>query len=268
MLADWNGLMIAALARAAPVFGEDSWLAMAKTAYRFVVEQMSVDGRLKHSWRRGKLRHPATLDDYANMADGALALYEATGDGSYLAQAEAWLEVLDRHYWDDAGGGYFFTADDTEGLIVRTKTAHDSAIPAGNGTLVAVLARLHYLTGKAAVRERAEALVKAFSGELSRNVFPLSTLLNASELLSSAVQIVVVTSSTKDDTEALLATVRGQSLPDQVLQVVESAEALPEGHPAKGKEAKNDKATAYICRGQSCSLPITDPAELARALAP
>ena len=264
VLADWNGLMIAALARAAPVFGEAPWLGLAETAFRFVVERMTENGRLKHSWRRGKLQHPATLDDYANMADGALALAEATGEAAYLAQAETWLQVLDRHYWDPAAGGYFLTADDTEALIVRTKTAHDSAVPAGNGTMVAVLARLYYLTGKAAYRERAEALVTAFSGELGRNIFPLATLLNGSELLSSGLQIVIV--GDRDRAAPLLAAAQEKSLPDMVLQVVESAEALAEGHPAKGKAAKDGLATAYVCRGQSCSLPITDPGELAQAL--
>ncbi|MEM7225977.1 MAG: thioredoxin domain-containing protein [Pseudomonadota bacterium] len=266
VLADWNGLMIAALARAAPVFGEPSWLAMAETAFRFVVEQMTVDGRLRHSWRHGKLQHPATLDDYANLSDGALALYEATWDQRYLDQVEAWLEVVERHYADSGGGGYFFTADDTEGLIVRTKTANDSAVPAGNGTLAAVLARLYYLTGESKYRERAEALISAFSGELGRNIFPLSTLLNASETLSSAVQVVVVSANGPNGTKALLGALRGQCLPDQVLQVVDSADALAEGHPAKGKTAKDGQATAYVCRGQSCSLPITDPAELVQAL--
>ena len=266
VLADWNGLMIAALARAAPVFTKPDWLAAAKTAFAFVVEQMSDrTGRLMHSWRRGRLKHPATLDDYANMADAALALYEATGAESYLTQAEAWIAVLDRHYLDPAGG-YFFTADDTEGLIVRTKTAHDNAVPAGNGTLAAVLARLHYLTGKTDYRARAESLIVAFSGQLARNFFPLTTLLNASELLQSAIQIVIIGKDAADR-DPLLAALYRHSLPDQVVQAIAPDTVLPEGHPAHGKTGKTGQATAYVCRGQSCSLPITEPDELAQALA-
>ena len=142
VLADWNGLMIAALARAAPVFGEPAWLAAAERAFAFIVERMIEDRRLKHAWRHGQLKHPANLDDYANMAEAALELFEATGDGAYIARAEDWTETLDRHYWDGDAGGYFLTADDTEQLVVRAKSAHDHALPAGNGTMVGVLARL------------------------------------------------------------------------------------------------------------------------------
>ena len=267
VLADWNGLMIAALARAAPVFEEPGWLAVAETAFRFILENMTENGRLKHSWRHGRLKHPPTLEDYANLADAALALHETTGQGGYLAQAEAWAEVLDRHYWDSAGGGYFMTADDTERLIVRSKSVLDNATPAGNSTMAAVLARLHYLTGKAAYRERAEVVLAAFSGEIERNFFPLSTLLNANELLQSAQQIVIVGGRSAADTQALLAAVRGVSLPNGLLQVVDAPDGLAAGHPAQGKGQVDGKAAAYLCRGTTCSLPITDPAEFTRALA-
>src|SRR3546814_17043466 len=107
---------------------------------------MQRDGRLHHAWRHGQLKHPATLDDYANMTAAALALQEATGRADYLAQAEDWVALLDRRYWDAVNGGYFLTADDTPDPIVRTKTAKDSAVPSGNGTMLEVPPRLHYLT--------------------------------------------------------------------------------------------------------------------------
>jgi uncharacterized protein YyaL (SSP411 family) len=267
VLADWNGLMIAALAKAAPVFREPAWLEAAETAFRFVVEHMTEGGRLKHAWRHGRLRHPATLDDYANLYEAALALYETTGLHDYLAQAEAWTQVLDAYYWDPEGGGYFLTADDTERLIVRTKNAYDSAVPSGNGVMTSVLVRLYYLTGQTTRRDQAETLIKAFAGELQRNFFPLATLLNGSELLHSGVQVVVAGDRDSEDCQTLLSTVYGKSLPDCLLHFVGSGANLPAGHPAHGKHQVDGKATAYVCRGLACSLPITDPAELARALA-
>ncbi|WP_340116361.1 thioredoxin domain-containing protein [Pelagibius sp. 7325] len=272
VLADWNGLMIAALAEAAPVFGESDWLTAAETAFAFVRDTMQRDGRLHHSWRHGTLKHPATLDDYANMAAAALALHEATGEADYLTQAEAWVEVLDRHYWDAENGGYFLTADDTPDLILRTKTAYDSAVPAGNGTVLGVLARLFYLTGKPAYRERADALTNAFSGELTRNVFPLASFLNSAELLASATQVVIVGRRGDAATDALLAAVTKTCLPNRVLQVIAPGEALPAGHPAAGKGQavgpdNAARATAYVCHGPACSLPITGPDALAEALA-
>src|SRR3546814_12482883 len=97
---------------------------------------MQRDGRLHHAWRHGQLKHPATLDDYANMAAAALALQEATGRADYLAQAEDWVALLDRRYWDAVNGGYFLTADHTPDLIVRTQTANDTAAPSSNGTML------------------------------------------------------------------------------------------------------------------------------------
>jgi uncharacterized protein YyaL (SSP411 family) len=267
VLADWNGLMIAALARAAPVFGEPIWLAAAETAFAFVVEKMTENGRLKHSWRHGRLAHPATLDDYAQMCEAALALSEATGTRGYLDQAEAWTQMLDRHYWDVEAGGYFMSADDTQGLILRPKTAHDNAAPAGNGTMAGVHARLFYLTGKDAQRERAEATVAAFSGEFQRSFSALSTLLNSNELLHRAVQIVVFGPRAQAGTEGLLGAIHRVCLPDRVLQLCEPGTETDASHPAAGKGPVDGLATAYVCRGAICSLPLTDPAELGRALA-
>jgi uncharacterized protein YyaL (SSP411 family) len=184
ILADWNGLMIAALARAGAVFDRPDWLDLAADAFGFVTAKMMREGgRLAHAWRGGVAAHPASVDDYADLARAALALFEATGALYYLTQTERWVEVLDRHHWDAVGDGYFFAADDTSDVIARAKTAHDGPVPSGNGTMVGVLARLFLLTGKDAYRDKAERIVAAFSGELSRNFFPLASLICGAELL-------------------------------------------------------------------------------------
>jgi len=266
VLADWNGLMIAALANAGFVFGERAWIEAAVRAFDFVRTTMQRDGRLFHAWRAGRLQHAATLDDYADMARAALALHEATGADSYVAAARGWVEVLDRHYWDAAGGGYYFTADDAPALILRTKSGADNATPAGNGVIAAVLARLYHLTGEDPWRARAEATIRAFSGDVAQNFFPLATLFNASELLQRAQQIVVVADPGDADAEALLDAVRGRSLPNRILMRVAPGRALPAAHPAHGKGQAGGRATAYVCVGTTCSLPIADPQALAAAL--
>jgi uncharacterized protein len=267
VLADWNGLMIAALADAAMAFGEPEWLEAAAEAFAFVRDDMSVAGRLRHSWRAGQSKHPASLDDYANLCRAALALHAATGDTAYLDQSRAWVEILDAHYWDGSGGGYFFTADDTGDVLLRTKSAADAAVPSGNGIMVGVLARLYYLTGETAYRERADATVAAFAGEIGRNFFPLATLLNSNELLQTALQIVLIGRRDAEETRTLLDVVHGRSLPNRVLTVLTTDESLPATHPAAGKSQVDDHVTAYVCRGTTCSLPITDPAGLSQALA-
>ncbi|MHA1600062.1 MAG: thioredoxin domain-containing protein, partial [Alphaproteobacteria bacterium] len=248
VLADWNGLMIAALAPAASVFDAPAWLSAAEQAFAFVLEKMGDGARLRHAWRHGSARHDALLDDYANMAAAALALAEATGRSAYVARAEIWVDVLNQHFWDAAGGGYFQTPDDGETLIVRSKTAYDSAVPAGNGTMLDVLARLYYVTGSPDYRDKAEALSAAFSGELARNPLPLSTFLNGCEMLQRAVQIVVIGERGATDTQALLRAIFDTCLPNRVLQVIDPDTALPPGHPAAGKERHEERATAYVCR--------------------
>ena len=270
-LADWTGLMIAALSHAALAFQRPDWLEKARAAFSYIERVHSEKGggrgdRLLHSARDGKAQHAGLLDDYAQMTRAALTLFEASGEASYLQRARSWSAVLDRHFWDSQAGGYFFTPDDGEALIVRTRNAHDNATPSGNGTQAANLARLYFLTGEASYRDRAEAVIGAFSGDVSRSAMAFSTLLNAAELLQSAQQVVIVGKRGEADTKALLDTVAGLSLPNRVLQVIQPGESLPASHPAHGKGQVDGRATFYICRGMTCSLPVTEPAAVPPAL--
>jgi uncharacterized protein YyaL (SSP411 family) len=274
VLADWNGMTIAALAFASGAFARADWLPMAKRAYDVVRDKLGSgsgveDGRLFHSYRAGQTRGAGMIDDYAQMARAALAMHEATGEAIYVAQAQAWVDTLDTYFWDkaddqDGGGGYFFTADDAEGLILRRRDPADHATPSGNAVIAGVLARLWYLTGEAAYQARSEATISAFSGEIARNFFPLPTLLNANQFLQHGIQIVLV--GTVDQVAPLRAAIEGLSLPDRVIQTVTPGQSLPVGHPASGKTQQDGKGTAYVCVGQTCTLPITDPLLLIEAL--
>jgi uncharacterized protein YyaL (SSP411 family) len=266
VLADWNGLMIAALVEAGLVFEEPHWIDLARDAFAFIRRHMFKDGRLYHAWRNDKLAHPATLDDHANLARAALALYEATAKVQYLDAARELTDLLDTHFWDKAGGGYFMTADDTKDMVVRPKSAGDNAVPNGNGVMVGVLARLYLLTGETRFEERARALVSAFSGEVERNFFPLATYLNNAAFLANALEVVIIGAHDSPDTIAMVEAVMRHSLPDRLLQVVPPEAALPEAHPASGKIQQNGKATAYLCRNRSCGLPITEAKALDAAL--
>jgi len=274
VLTDWNGLFIAALAKAGAVFVRAEWIEAAAAGFAFITDKLGADnlgtgeGRLLHSWREGQARHSAILDDYANMAAAALALFEATGEDAYLDRVRGWVSILDRHYWDQEAGGYFFTAEDAPSLIARVKTAEDGPLPSGNGVLAEILARLHYLTGEAGFRERAEAVINAFAGELQRNVLGYSALLAANETLQRGLQAVIIGKRGEPATDALLASLRGVSLPNLVLTVLPPGAALVPGHPAFGKAQIGGTATAYICEGPVCSPPVTDPASLTARISP
>ena len=147
VLADWNGLMIAALVNTAIVFDEPSWLAMAKRAFDFIAASMTKGGRLGHSWRAGKLLFPGLASDFAAMIRAALALYEATSERDYLDQALKWQRAFDAHYADADTGGYYLSADDANDLLLRPHSTADDATPNPNAVAAQNLVRLAVLSG-------------------------------------------------------------------------------------------------------------------------
>jgi uncharacterized protein len=266
VLADWNGLMIAALADLSMQYEQPEWLAAAQRAFAFVTNTMSQGDRLGHSWRNDKLVYPGLLDDYANMMGAALALYEATGSPDYLDHAKRWGEVVEADYADAVNGGYFLTARNAEALVARTRTAADNATPSGNGTLVSVFARLWYLTGELDWRERVQNLLDAFAGEVARNFFPMGAYLNGFDLFNNAVQVAIIGRRGEAATDALVRAAYRVSLPNRIIQVTAPDATLPESHPAAGKMQIEGKPTAYVCLGPTCGLPVTTPGELIAAL--
>ncbi|MBP7062974.1 thioredoxin domain-containing protein [Ferrovibrio sp.] len=267
VLADWNGLMIAALAGLARQYKKPHWLSLAERAYGFVTGTMMLGGdRLGHSWRQDQLIYPGLLDDYAAMARAALALFEATGNPAYLEQTRKWAEVLQRDYADPVHGGFFLTAQQAETLVARSRIIADNATPSGNGLLVGVFARLWYLTGDVAWREAAESQIAAFSGEAGRNFFALASFLNGADLYAHAVQVTILGHRGEAATEALIDAAYSVSLPNRILMVADPDATLPESHPAHGKTQLGGQPTAYVCVGQTCGLPVTLPDELAAQL--
>ena len=265
VLADWNGLTIAALAKAADVFVRVEWLEAAERAFDFVCTQMTKNGRLLHSYRASEAKAPATATDYANMIKAALALATVTGNPEYIARAREWVDVLDRHYWAEGHGGYFLAADDTDDLIVRTINALDDATPNANGTMVSNLMQLYLWTGEERYRDRAEAIVKSFGSALAKNVFSHTGILTGVIDLLAPAHIVIVVPEGGDATE-LRRALDDVSLPNAVVQEVRAGESVPNNSPAHGKYAIDGKPTAYVCIGPQCSAPVTEPAALVEAV--
>ncbi len=168
VLADWNGLMIAALANAAMAFGEPAWLKHAAKAFTFIAAHMGRGDRLGHSWRDGRLLFPGLASDHAAMIRAALALYEATGEHGYLERALAWQATLDRHYVNPGNGGYFLTADDAEGLVVRPSATTDDATPNPNALAAQNLVRLAVAHRPARLARPGRPSVRRRPGERGR----------------------------------------------------------------------------------------------------
>jgi uncharacterized protein YyaL (SSP411 family) len=266
VLADWNGMTIAALANAGAVMRQPQWLEAARRAFDFVVAKLGDGDMLYHTYREGKRQHAGFADDYANMARAALFLWEATGEAAYLERAKAWTRVLDEQFWDLAQSGYAFSPPRDEPVQVRIRTAFDNQTPAANGLMLEVLARLFYVTGDQAYGERVNALITAFSGDVPQGYLQMGSFLNGFEFCVLAVQLVIIGPSNDSRTHDLINAVFGRALPNRILIVVPPGQTFPEGHPMHGKTMQNGQPTAYVCQGQTCSPPVTSAVSLSQML--
>jgi uncharacterized protein len=264
VLADWNGLMIAALANAALMLEEPSWLAMAERAFDFISRTMTRGDRLGHSWREDKLKFPGLASDFAAMIRAALALYEATGKRAFLDRALAWQHALDRDYANAEIGTYYLTAADAEGLVVRPAATTDEATPNHNAVAAQNLIRLAVLTGDAGWRERVDRLIAAIAPQIAENLYMHMAMLNAIDLRLRTAEIVVTGEGAP--ALALLAAARRRAPLDRIVVEAHSAEMLAPAHPARDKLTQAGDARAYVCVAETCSLPVTDPAALAAAI--
>ena len=267
VLADWNGLMIAALVNAAVILEEPSWLALARRAFDFIAANMTrgdrQNSRLGHSWRDGKLLFPGLASDFAAMIRAALALFEATGERGLLDQALAWQRALDAHYADADSGGYYLTADDAGDLLLRPHSTADDATPNPNAVAAGNLVRLAALTGDHAWREQADRLLEGILAAQSRNLFGHVALLNALDLRLRAAEIVCVGADAERFAQAAL---KLPYLTRIVLRAASPAD-LPASHPAQDKLKAAPGSAAFVCVGERCSLPVTDPALIKDAVA-
>jgi uncharacterized protein YyaL (SSP411 family) len=265
VLADWNGLMIAALAHAAVAFDEPSWLDMAIPAYHFVAESMARGDRLGHSWRDGRLLFPGLASDFAYMIRAALALHEATGDSTYLERALAWQRAFDRHYANPDTGGYFLTADDAEGLVIRPSATTDDATPNPNAVAAENLVRLAALAGDETWRAAADRLFDGILPIAADSLFAHMALLNALDVRLRNAEIVVTGGD--DSARALVAAALKLPYVQRTVMRAPNSDTLPPAHPARDKIAAAPTDAAFICVGERCSLPVTAPDQLAQTLA-
>jgi uncharacterized protein len=266
ILADWNGLMIAALANATTLFGEREWVALARRAYAFIAAEMQFSGasgerRLAHSWRAGVLVKPGLALDYAAMIRAALALHEtrnfADGQGAdcfYLADAIAWAQALEACHKDPQSGRLNMAASDAADVILRLSPTSDDAIPNAHPVYLSALIRLAGLTGDAAWLARADALFEAVSAPVQSNLLGHAGILNALDFRLRANEI--VTAGPKSN--ALYEAGLGVPFTSRILLDAGDGMELPAGHPAKAQAELAGEAAAFVCANGACSLPLRD----------
>jgi len=257
-LAAWNGLAIAAFAEAGRLFEEDRYVAAATRAAEAIVGGLlEPDGRLGRSWKDGRAVGQGVLEDHTHLAEGLLALYEATFDERWFTTARALMDrVLDR--FADTAGGSFDTADDHERLVTRPKDLQDNAVPSGNAMAATVLLRLAAWTGEGRYRTSAERAIRTVTPFAERYPTAFAQWLSAIDFaLADAVEIAVVGNPDDAATRALLVPVATGFRPNQVLAVTAdpSASAVP---LLRDRVMVGGVPTAYVCRAFACRLPVTD----------
>jgi uncharacterized protein len=267
ILADWNGLMIAALVNAGIILEEPSWIEMARRAFDFIAQTMTNDerqhNRLGHSWRDGRLLFPGLASDFAAMIRAALALYEATGSRIYLERALSWQTAFDAHYADPDTGGYYLSADDSSDLLLRPHSTSDDATPNHNAVAAQNLVRLAVLAGSDSWRGKADRLIESILSAAERNLFGHVALLNALDLRLRAAEIVATGPKAEDFARAAL------KLPylDRIVLRAVSGNDLPPSHPAHEKLRAASGSAAFVCVGERCSLPLIEPSQIATTVA-
>ncbi|WP_445502597.1 thioredoxin domain-containing protein [Microvirga sp. G4-2] len=255
VLADWNGLMISGLVRAAPLLDHPEWIALAQRAYRFIHLSMSRNGQLGHSWRSGSLIFPGFALDHAAMMRAALALYEATNDASYLQDAETWRDVLLTEFMVEETGCLAMTARSADPLVVRPQPSHDEAVPNANGVFAEALVRLAQITETQDDHQRATEILTGLIGIARSSPLGHTSILNALDLHLRGLSILVTGSNAKPLHETAL------RIPylDRSVRLLRSGEALDENHPAKALVSSAQEAQALVCAGMRCALPVTTP---------
>ena len=262
----WNGMMIDAMARAGAVLGESKYIGAAEKGADFLMTHLRrKDGRLLHTWRHGQAKLDAYLDDYTWLANSLVSLYEATFDARHLDQAVTLMQTVLDKFSDPQGGGFFYTADDHEELIVRNKGFADNAVPSGNAMAATVLMRLAKLTGGSEYEEAASLAMQATSELMRRAPSATSQMLIAVDLqLGPTFEMVLAGDLKQESTRTVLADLQGRFLPNKVLAL-----AAPEGgEPAAladllhGKVMLGEAPILYLCEGFTCQAPAQGAEEI------
>jgi len=272
ILTDWNGLMIAAMAKASRVLNNPEYTRAAKRAADFILGKLRTpEGRLLHRYRGGEAGLAAHVDDYAFMIWGLLELYEATFEVSYLQAALDLNETMLRLFWDDQEGGFYFTADDGEALLTRQKEIYDGAVPSGNSVAALNLLRLGRITARAGLEEKASRIGRVFARNVRKAPSAFTQLMVAVDFaVGPSCEVVIAGDSEAEDTGAMLAALRGVYVPNKVVLLRASEQQPPEITRIAGfTEAQTplkESATAYICLNYSCKQPTTDTGEMLELL--
>ncbi len=273
ILTDWNGLMIAALAKAGNALDNRKYTAAAGKAADFILQNLTAaNGRLLKRYRKGQAGLSAHLNDYAFMVWGLIELYQATYELKYLKHAIALNDRMLAHFWDKQNGGLYMTADDSEKLLIRSKKIYDGAIPSGNSVATMNLLRLAGMTANKEYESRAQSILTAHSVQVKQYPAGHTQLMSALEFaFNPSYEVVIVGNRQKQDTRAMLAALREPFIPQKVVlfrteEPTAAADIADIAPFTRSMVTRNGLATAYVCQNFACRLPTTSVDQMLKNL--
>jgi uncharacterized protein YyaL (SSP411 family) len=267
----WNGLMIDSMARAGAALGEPRYVAAAVAAAEFVLREMQQAGRLLHTWRHGKAKLDAYLDDYTALANSLVTVYEATGDERWIDEAARLMDVVLEKFADPAGGGFFYTATDHEQLLTRNKELTDSSVPSGNALAATALLRLGKLLGRRAYLDAAAETLGAAVPIMQRAPMAAGQMLLALDrFLGPSQELVLVGDAEK--AAGVLAAIEQRYLP-RVVFARRGGKAGSSSLPSEaldelflGKASASGQPVLYVCANFACQEPAVGIVAISAAL--
>ena len=272
ILTAWNGLMLAAFAEAAAILDNAEYLKVAKNNADFLLDNLlerqhpagkndvgvTPAFRLLRTWKDGRAKLNGYIEDYANLADGLIELYQVSGEMRYLKEAISLADKMITEFWDEESGGFYFTSNDHEELLVRNKDFIDNATPSGNSVAADVLLKLSHLTGDDRYEQFAATVLRLASSQIKRYPNGFGRALSIVEFQLSPVKEIVLAGERPNELERA---VWQEYIPNKVVAYADAGDAS-DSPLLNGKTAIDGKPTAYVCENFVCSRPVTSADEL------
>lgn len=262
ILTAWNGLMLAAFAESAAILNSDEYLQIARQNADFLLENLQKKDRLLRTWKDGEAKLNAYLEDYANLADGLLELFQVSGDFRYFAEAKRLANLMMTEFWDEENGGFFFTSRNHEELLIRNKDFFDNAHPSGNSVAADVLLKLAKLTGDERLERFAVTVLRLVASQMRRYPMGFGRALSVLEFYFSQVKEIVVLG----DPEKFKREIWRDYLPNKIVVLAKFEEDAANLPLSQDKTLFDNKPTVFICENFVCQKPVTKVEELQEQL--
>lgn len=268
IIASWNGLMLSAFAKAYQITGKAQYEKAVRNNVRFLQKQLTKHGELLHTYKDGRARFTAYLDDYADVIAGLSDAYEALFETPYLQWAIQLADVVNQNFWDEEHSGYFYTSAGQEKLLHRLKDKGDQSVPSGTGIMLQNMLRFYFLTNQEFYLKRSETILAKYGPQFTANPYSYASYLNALDFYLQKPQEIVLVQWAEQPLHPLLQAVHGKYLPNKVMVLKRTNDPLLQIAPAllEGRESVNKQNTVYLCYNYTCSLPVNSPKELVKLL--